>query len=102
MGDSNDGRRLASASGHAVHRADAAGRGVARHGGDQSSAGPRCGPGGHVPPDVRHVAELPGGTIAIGGDLTGAACWRADGTPIGVSGGRARPGIRFRPEAGRR
>jgi gamma-glutamyltranspeptidase / glutathione hydrolase len=36
------------------------------------------------------------------GTLTGAACWRADGTPIGVGGGRARPGIRFRPEAGRR
>lgn len=42
--------------------------------------------------------------IAMNGDgvLTGAACWRADGTPIGVSGGRARPSIRFRPEAGRR
>jgi gamma-glutamyltranspeptidase/glutathione hydrolase len=40
--------------------------------------------------------------VAVDGDLTGAACWRADGTPIGVSGGRARPGIRFRPEAGRR
>jgi gamma-glutamyltranspeptidase/glutathione hydrolase len=40
--------------------------------------------------------------IAIDGDLTGAACRRADSTPIGVSGGRARPGTRFRPEAGRR
>jgi gamma-glutamyltranspeptidase/glutathione hydrolase len=42
--------------------------------------------------------------IAMEGDgaLTGSACWRADGTPVGVSGGRARPGIRFRPEAGRR
>jgi gamma-glutamyltranspeptidase/glutathione hydrolase len=40
--------------------------------------------------------------VAMDGDLTGAACWRADGTPVGVSGGRARPGIRFRPEAGRR
>ena len=26
-------------------------------------------------------------------------CWRADGTPIGVGGGLARPGVRFRPEA---
>jgi len=35
----------------------------------------------------------------ITGTLEGAACWRADGTPIGVSGGLARPGIRFRPDA---
>jgi gamma-glutamyltranspeptidase/glutathione hydrolase len=50
------------------------------------------------------VPAVAGGmnAIAIDGDLTGAACWRADGTPIGVSGGRARPGIRFRPEAGSR
>jgi gamma-glutamyltranspeptidase/glutathione hydrolase len=33
--------------------------------------------------------------------MTGAACWRADGTPIGVGGGYARKGVRFRPEAGR-
>ena len=36
------------------------------------------------------------------GTLTGAACWRADGTPIGVGGGLARAGIRFRPDAGMR
>ena len=37
--------------------------------------------------------------MAFNGDgtLEGAACWRADGTPIGVSGGLARPGIRFQP-----
>lgn len=29
------------------------------------------------------------------GMLEGAACWRADGTPVGVSGGLAAPGIRF-------
>ncbi len=29
------------------------------------------------------------------GTMTGAACWRLDGTPIGVSGGLARPGVRF-------
>ena len=29
--------------------------------------------------------------------MTGAACWRADGTPIALAGGPARPGIRFRP-----
>ncbi len=30
------------------------------------------------------------------GTMTGAACWRADGTPIGLGGGLARPGVRFR------
>jgi gamma-glutamyltranspeptidase/glutathione hydrolase len=30
------------------------------------------------------------------GRLTGAACWRADGTPIGLAGGLARAGVRFR------
>jgi gamma-glutamyltranspeptidase / glutathione hydrolase len=29
------------------------------------------------------------------GRLTGAACWRADGTPVGLAGGLARAGIRF-------
>jgi gamma-glutamyltranspeptidase/glutathione hydrolase len=29
------------------------------------------------------------------GVLTGASCWRADGTPVGIGGGMARPGIRF-------
>jgi gamma-glutamyltranspeptidase/glutathione hydrolase len=32
------------------------------------------------------------------GAMTGAACWRADGTPIGVSGGQARKGVRFWPD----
>lgn len=27
--------------------------------------------------------------------MTGASCWRADGTPIGIAGGMARPGLRF-------
>jgi gamma-glutamyltranspeptidase/glutathione hydrolase len=40
--------------------------------------------------------------FAPDGTLEGAACWRADGTPIGVGGGLARPGIRFRPDAGGR
>lgn len=31
--------------------------------------------------------------------LTGAACWRADGTPMAIGGGFARPGIRFRTTA---
>jgi gamma-glutamyltranspeptidase/glutathione hydrolase len=27
--------------------------------------------------------------------MTGVACWRADGTPVGISGGLARAGVRF-------
>ena len=50
---------------------------------------------------VLPVSTVAGGmnAVAIGEDgaLTGAACWRADGTPIGVGGGLARPGIRFHP-----
>ncbi|SHI80681.1 gamma-glutamyltranspeptidase / glutathione hydrolase [Roseomonas rosea] len=40
------------------------------------------------------------GAVAFGpdGTLTGAACWRADGTPVGIGGGLARPGVRFVPE----
>jgi gamma-glutamyltranspeptidase/glutathione hydrolase len=33
--------------------------------------------------------------FAEDGTLTGAGCWRADGTPIGMSGGLARAGVRF-------
>jgi gamma-glutamyltranspeptidase/glutathione hydrolase len=29
------------------------------------------------------------------GSMTGASCWRADGSPVGVSGGLARAGVRF-------
>ena len=36
------------------------------------------------------------------GSMTGAACWRADGTPIGVAGGLAKPGVRFVLEQARR
>ncbi len=48
---------------------------------------------------VQRVRRIAGGMNAIAidddGVLTGAACWRADGTPIGIAGGLARPGIRF-------
>jgi gamma-glutamyltranspeptidase/glutathione hydrolase len=58
---------------------------------------------GHRVVAVPHVA---GGMGAIAfesdGTSTGAACWRADGTPIGIGGGYARAGIRFWPEARRR
>jgi gamma-glutamyltranspeptidase / glutathione hydrolase len=48
---------------------------------------------------VQVVPTVAGGMNAIqfheDGRLTGAACWRADGTPIGLAGGLARSGIRF-------
>ena len=55
--------------------------------------------------DVAAVGNVGGGMSAIqfdpDGTMTGAACWRADGTPIALGGGLARPGVRFRPEAAR-
>ena len=54
---------------------------------------------GHKVEVLPHVA---GGMNAIGfnddGTMTGAACWRADGHPIGVSGGLSRRGSRFWPD----
>lgn len=54
---------------------------------------------GHKVQTVPHVA---GGMNAIGfeadGRMTGAACWRADGAPIGLGGGHARTGVRFWPD----
>lgn len=48
---------------------------------------------------VQPVATVAGGMNAIQFDadnrLTGAACWRADGTPVGIAGGLARAGVRF-------
>ena len=45
------------------------------------------------------VPTVAGGMNAIqfhdDGALTGAACWHADGTPIGLAGGLARAGVRF-------
>jgi len=55
--------------------------------------------------DVATVGNVAGGMSAIqfhpDGVMEGAACWRADGTPIGIGGGMARAGVRFRPEATR-
>ena len=49
--------------------------------------------------DVRAVPRVAGGMNAIefrpDGTLLGAACWRADGTPVGIGGGLAREGVRF-------
>ena len=48
---------------------------------------------------VQAVPTVAGGMNAIqfhdDNTLTGAACWRADGTPIGIAGGLARAGVRF-------
>ena len=52
--------------------------------------------------DVLRVPNVGGGINAIefmpDGQLQGAACWRADGTPLGLGGGLARVGVRFLPE----
>jgi len=52
---------------------------------------------------VQKVATVAGGMCAIrfhaDGMMEGAACWRADGTPIGIAGGKARAGVRFFPDA---
>jgi len=49
--------------------------------------------------EVARVQRIGGGMNAIAfgddGTLTGAACWRADGTPVGIAGGLARAGVRF-------
>ena len=48
---------------------------------------------------IARVHRIAGGMNAISlhpdGTMTGAACWRADGTPVGISGGLARAGVRF-------
>jgi len=48
---------------------------------------------------VIRVPRVAGGMNAIGfapdGTMTGAACWRADGTPVAIAGGLARAGIDF-------
>jgi len=57
---------------------------------------------GHEVVALPHVA---GGMNAIrfhpDGMLEGAACWRADGTAIGIGGGLARQGVRFWPDQAR-
>ena len=55
---------------------------------------------------LKIMPTVAGGMNAIqfhdDGSMTGAACWRADGTPIGVAGGLAKPGVRFVLEQARR
>jgi gamma-glutamyltranspeptidase/glutathione hydrolase len=49
--------------------------------------------------EVQLVKTIGGGMNAIAfepdGLMTGAACWRADGTVMALGGGLARPGVRF-------
>ena len=48
---------------------------------------------------IARVGRVAGGmsciALAPDGMATGAACWRADGTPVGIAGGLARAGVRF-------
>ncbi|NMJ40583.1 gamma-glutamyltransferase [Roseomonas sp. JC162] len=52
---------------------------------------------------LQRMPHIGGGMCAIAfhgdGVMEGAACWRADGTAIGVGGGLARAGARFWPDA---
>jgi len=49
---------------------------------------------------VRVMPHIGGGmnAIAFGQTMTGAACWRADGTVVALGGGLAKPGVRFWPD----
>ncbi len=48
---------------------------------------------------IQRVNRVAGGMNAVSfaedGLMTGAACWRADGTPVAIAGGLARAGVRF-------
>ena len=52
---------------------------------------------------VARVRTIGGGMNGIAfdadGGMTGAACWRADGTVVALGGGLARAGVRFSPDA---
>lgn len=64
-----------------------------------ASARRRLSDRGHTLLEVTAVAGGMNGVMFEGetGLMTGAACWRADGSPAALSGGPARPGVRFRP-----
>ncbi len=55
--------------------------------------------------EVLRLPHVAGGMCAIAfrpdGMMEGAACWRADGAPVALSGGWARAGVRFWPDARR-
>lgn len=49
--------------------------------------------------NIKEMKVIGGGIGAISfadDEMTGASCWRADGTPIGLAGGMARPATRFK------
>ena len=52
---------------------------------------------------IERVRTIGGGLNAIAwngdGSMTGAACWRADGSVVALGGGLARAGVRFSPDA---
>ncbi len=50
--------------------------------------------------EVRVMPHIGGGmnAISFGQTMTGAACWRADGTVAALGGGLARAGVRFWPD----
>jgi len=52
---------------------------------------------------IQRVRTIGGGLNAIefhdDGSMTGAACWRGDGTVVALGGGLARAGVRFSPDA---
>ncbi|MBE9607160.1 gamma-glutamyltransferase [Acetobacteraceae bacterium H6797] len=45
-----------------------------------------------------HIAGGMGAILFEGSKMTGAACWRADGTAVGLGGGLARKGVSFWPD----
>ncbi len=57
---------------------------------------------GHVVNPMPNIAGgMNGIQFAADGTLTGAACWRADGAPVAIAGGLARPRVRFLPDGTR-
>jgi len=52
---------------------------------------------GHDITRVTNVAGGMNGVILDAGTMTGAACWRADGTPAALAGGSANTDVRFNP-----
>ena len=87
------------------HESAGSRRGAAGLDRGQCARGRTCGAGrcprqadimGHK---VLAVPTVAGGMNGIqfhdDGRMSGAACWRADGTPIGMAGGLARAGVRF-------
>ena len=56
---------------------------------------------GHMLLEVPAVAGGMNGVQFEGEQIIGAACWRADGSPVALAGGYSRPGARFQDTAKR-